>query len=1555
MRKLLAPLLAALFGGALLTLGVGQEIPVGRLSGHVTMEENGKPLEGAFVTLTLKTEADDERPRVRAVETDEKGDYVFSGLAAGDYDLGVSAKEHGTEKDVKVTVREGKGDRKDVKAEAHDPYLNLYASQKVFLPNEKPKVEIHGFIPDEDVRLRVVRMDDAQVAQKGGYASAIGPLARSDEAANLAGLGKAMIDTKEVITQRDAEGAFVQTLPVGALKEGVYFVDCRAGEQKASAVLLVSHLALVAKTGADGTLLYTTDLKTGKPVAGAEILAREGDDLKKIGTTGADGTLQTTLPIVENRSAVMARKGGSVAIVDSYNGQGQKRDVWMSAYPERPAYRPGDTVFFKGFVRRIDGDGYRLPGAGDVSVTVSDPDGNEIQTLRLPLSVHGSFDGSFVTSKEGKPGNYDMKLSGLGGEGYAYANVVAYRKPEFSIEVASKKDHYAMGDRAAATVECKYYYGAPVIGAKVKATVYRSPAYTYTDEDGEQATGDSYGGGEYSQEVEAVTDESGRATVEFDTRGENDPEILTNDYLYTVSASVTEDGGKFFDGEGQVHVTRGDFGMSMEVQNPILQPGDTAEVLVATTSPTDANEPVGNRPVTVESGREVYKDGASTFVGRETFKLVTDASGKATLRVPVARAEGLTFRAKAKDDAGRTIVADAYAYVEGSPAQADAQRGELKVTLDHKEYKEGDKARALVETDMPGGTALVCLQSDRILWRKMVPLATGSTMVELPVLRDYAPNVYVSVAYVQDKHFLQADRRLKVAREDRKLTVEVKPEKDVYLPGDTARLTVTTKDSDGKPVPAEVSLGTVDRGIYDVAKDDTDLYASLYPERSNGVRTDYSFPEIYLDGGDKGSSKIPLRKDFKDTADWTPAVWTGESGSTTVDVKLPDNLTEWRVTAVGMSDATQTGMTTASFQARKPLMVRLGLPQFLVEGDHQRMTATIANDTGSDADVSLELSVGGLRLAEDAPKTIRVASGRPETVELNVDALGAGTGTVTARVSGGGASDGVEQSFPILAHGRPILETRAGEGSADFKLAVAEDLDPNVGSLKVSVSPTLAGDLGKALDGLIDFPYGCVEQTMSRFMPAILVERTVKELGLPAPKRLEKLPEIVKDGLARLARMRHADGGWGWWEYDASDPFMTALVLDGLDRAQSAGYNVDAAGGEKAAEWGMTVLKDAKTRQKLEPRDRLYLVYALLRWGQKDAAAYLNGVDLRDRTQKDPYDPKHRLVKPTAAELATAALAYKEAGKGTSKILDLLAKRARVGEETAEWAPEEGAWGQEATALALVAFNAGRPDSDLLPRVVRGLMRNRTGYGWASTRDTAYALIGLTGYLNHTKELSTASTATILVNGKEMGRFTLDPRAEDPTRTVEIPRKELGDAAHIVIRTTGKVYRTVALAGFEVSKELKAAATDRNLDVQRQTFLMEARKDSDGTMRLLPSKKPVTEFKNGDVVRVELTIKSDYPREFVLVEEPTPSSCRVTERTELGEGEEKDWWWSQTVVLDDHLAFFARNLPKGESKIVYHMRAEQAGRAVALPARAANMYDPGRWASTAETRVRVEK
>ncbi|RYG44982.1 hypothetical protein EON79_13695, partial [bacterium] len=823
MKRIFGIVVATLFCGILLGYGVTQEVPVGGLKGSVTMKENKKPLPGALVSLSLIGQADDERPNVKAVETDEKGQFSFRNLPAGSYRLEVSAKEHAATVKV-LAIEEGKVRETKLAAKPSDPYLRMYASQKVFTPDETPRIELHGFVPQKQVGLAVYRLDMDRVAQKGGYYEAVSPLANPDKAGNadLDRAGDKVTTLAQAVKERDAEGAFIETLPVGKLKEGVYFVRASAGEARASSVLLVSKLALVTKTDRTGaTLCYTTDIATGKPVPGAQILSG-ANGLKTVATTDGDGLATVAKSTVDgnSRALLMARKGASTALVGFYSNPSEAGNTWIRGYTERPAYRPGDSVQFKGFVRRVSGDGYTLPGAGTAQIEVRDPDGNVLQKLNAPISVHGAFHGSFSTSPEAKPGGYNVVVKAFGSESQGiYANLVAYRKPEFSITVKGTQDRFTMGGKASATVECKYYYGGPVVGAKVKAYVYRSPAYSYTDEDGEQEAVESYGGGEYSQEVEAVTDASGRAVVEFETRAEDDPESFANDYNYTVSASVTEDGGKFFDGQGEVRVTRGDFNLTMDLENPILGPNDTPKLLIRTTDPLDGKKPAPNQQVRVEIGREEWAQNALVFLpDSKTRTVTTDANGEARIEWPIGKTPSLGFRATAVDRDGHRVVARASAYIVGSPALADREKGDLKITLDKKRYEKGEQAKALIQTDMPGGTALVTVQTDRILWRKLVPLDEGSTLVEVPVRQEYAPNVYVAVAYVREKRFLETDKRLRVEREDRKLKIEVTSDREVYKPGESARVTVKTTDANGKPVPADVSVGVVDRGIYDISK-----------------------------------------------------------------------------------------------------------------------------------------------------------------------------------------------------------------------------------------------------------------------------------------------------------------------------------------------------------------------------------------------------------------------------------------------------------------------------------------------------------------------------------------------------------------------------------------------------------------------------------------------------------------------------------------------------------------------------------------------------------------
>jgi uncharacterized protein YfaS (alpha-2-macroglobulin family) len=145
-----------------------------------------------------------------------------------------------------------------------------------------------------------------------------------------------------------------------------------------------------------------------------------------------------------------------------------------------------------------------------------------------------------------------------------------------------------------------------------------------------------------------------------------------------------------------------------------------------------------------------------------------------------------------------------------------------------------------------------------------------------------------------------------------------------------------------------------------------------------------------------------------------------------------------------------------------------------------------------------------------------------------------------------------------------------------------------------------------------------------------------------------------------------------------------------------------------------------------------------------------------------------------------------------------------------------------------------------------------------------------------------------------------------------------------------------------------------DLKIERTYYRMEARRQEDGQMRFVRSEKPVDEVKSGEIIKVILTVTSGKEREFVMLEDPVPSNCRVTERDEPYEDEAWGWWWARTVIMEDRVAFFARTLESGTKEFSYVMRAESDGKSNALPTRIGNMYDPDDYASTKELGLEVQ-
>jgi len=1553
MKKFLIVIAGSMLAGALLAMGITDEVKIGGVQGKVVMRENGQPLSDVLVVLTRAEDEKTFTDRNWSARTKPDGTFSIRNIPAGDYDLEADAKEHSLE-DSRVTVAEGASTLVAVTLKPNDPRLSLDTGRRVLAPGEPIKIDVEGFVPNiTELKLAIYRISLARIASEGGLRAALSPISESRDAKLYANLGKIVWTDTQQIKRTDVEGAFVGPLKLPTLPEGLYVVHCRGGKLDADSFLNISHIALVAKTWDKGAVCYVTDIRTGSPIANATLLRKSNKSTTECGHTDAKGLAKLGGSSEKGQDVLFAQMGDSVAACDfegrneDGNGDDDNSDpnTRVFSYADRPIYKPGDTVLFKAIVRHLDGDRLVLPKISPATVKIFDPQENLLETQHVSMSSHGTLHGSFTSSTEAAPGVYRIDIQADGGKDSYYANLAAYRKPDFSIKVTPSAPMFVSGDQASATVECQYFFGGPVVGAKVSATVFRNPHWEdFEDEEengnsgNEEDSGDGdFHGGEYVREVEGTTDGTGKAILKFSTSldpesaGANVTSPRLWDYDYSMQVRVEESDTASFEGSGSFLVTRGDFRVSASTDPFIATVGQRANLTVSATTYDKQPKPVSGQQFNITIGQETYTKHTVVYEPLKQLTAVTDSSGKATVPVDVGHAENLKIEVSGKDQHGRAIQTRTYLYVEGSPFYSDQSSSKLTVKLDKKTYHSGDTAKVLVATNSPGGQALMTVQAEGVLHYQLLDLSKGSSIVHLPVDDSMTPNVFVSVAYVHDRNFVETERKLTCVRVDRKLNIELTPSTAKALPGSTVSIRVRTTDSGGRGVPANLSVGVVDESIYALRKDTTDIVSGLYPERQDLVQTAYSFPDIYLDGGDKAGGNVAIRRKFRDTAQWTPEVQTDGNGDAVCEVTLPDNLTSWRATAVGATDDTVVGMGTTNIRASKPLMVRLLTPQFLVATDQQEMTASITNDSGGAIDLDFRIRSTGVQIADSGTKRLHLDQAQTMDLPLEVQAAAvSGQADMVAEVRAEeGQTDAVDGTFPILPHGRLVTDHASGilNGSGKVELNALPNRDTGSGGLDVVVTPGVATAMLQSIDQLVQYPYGCVEQTMSRFLPAILVTNALKGTSFDDPKLDTRAAKIAVDGFQRLIKMQHGDGGWGWWQYDDSSVFMTGWVLDGIAQAKSIGYsppgNLDI---DKALHWAADRLEKPANDDKQE---LLFLAYAAAENGKLDKPkGILNGIDLR---RADP------------GEVAVAAMLAKQVNETQmesqciDKLRDLVERDQYFNNKRDIWTADEN------RALALAALSRLDPKDPAIPGLLHELNQDRGCFGWYSTRETSLALQSLCSYLKLNPQSVAPSDVTISLNGKKIRTVHVVPGSTDiPDLRLNVPIANLTPGKNELTFTAkgGAPYYSVQLRQYDVEDVLPQPLDASDIHVTRSYLRMAPMRLPDGTTSLQPDPTPVSVVHHGDIIRCEITVQCTHPVSYVMVEDPIPSNCQVTDREDVDEASDWTDWWASIVIRDDRVSLFADAMPAGTHKLTYMMRAQGLGSSTALPTYVEDMYRP---------------
>ncbi|NMB54881.1 MAG: hypothetical protein GYA15_09290 [Leptolinea sp.] len=870
--------------------------------------------------------------------------------------------------------------------------------------------------------------------------------------------------------------------------------------------------------------------------------------------------------------------------------------------------------------------------------------------------------------------------------------------------------------------------------------------------------------------------------------------------------------------------------------------------------------------------------------------------------------------------------------------------------------------------------------------------------------------------------FATGELNLNIPPLQRELNLTAIPVEPETEPGKETTVQVTLKDNQGNPVrDAEVSVVVVDEAILALSSYSlADPISIFYADRPSGFTSFYSRSNIILAdplalaqdaslmvqeksiaedkaffGGAPMSTSammmaapameappaprqaaaqpIRIRSDFNPLAAFSPSVMTDAAGKSSIPVKLPDNLTRYRVMAVAVDNSGRRfGISETNLVARLPLMVRPSAPRFLNFGDRFELPVVLQNQT--DADLTTEIAIRASNLQFTADHGYRVIIPARDRVEVRFPANTLSAGTVQFQVAAvsGPFSDAASISLPVYTPATTEDFATYGvldEGTLFQPVGSPSDVYPQFGSLEISTSSTALQALTDAVIYLVSYPFECSEQLSSRILGVAALRDVLtafQSKDLPSP---EALHEAVQRDITRLQGMQNNDGGLPYWRHgEESIPFNTIHAAHALQRAKLKGFSVP----QDMLTSLLTYLQQieshfpnyysTRTRQVLTA----YALYVRELMGDKDttrAASLLDeaGMDnlpldaigwlwkvmLDSPEQMGKVDAIRNYVGNRVVETAGAA---NFATTYDDQNYLLLGSNRRT------------------DAILLEALMLDNPQSDLIPKVVNGLLAHRVKGRWSNTQENVFVLLTLDQYFNTYEAQTPEFVAKIWLGETYAGSHQFNGRTTERQET-DIPMKVLveqipqGESRDLIVSKegTGRLYYRLGLNYASVS--LSQNALDMGFVVQRSYEAVDSpddvHRDPDGTWHI----------KAGAKVKIHLTLVADNRRYHVALVDPLPAGLEIINPSLAVTGTEGQtkgsqvprygWWWhwnwfEHQNLRDERAEVFTTLLWDGVYEYTYVARATSPGQFIVPPAKAEEMYSPEVFGRSASDAVIVE-
>jgi uncharacterized protein YfaS (alpha-2-macroglobulin family) len=1407
------------------------------------------------------------------------------------------------------------------------------------------------------------------------------------------------------------------TLPLtsgNSLTPGLYYVrlaspqvlDNNGALRANEYIAAVSNINLTFKLGATEALVWGMDLRDNRPVSGAPVTLYDGTGaVAASGETDNQGIWYGELDSYpdENSSftAVLGRPGDATfgLALPGWNFgvsgwdfgiqtylRGPKPTAYM--YSDRPIYRPGQTVYFRGVVRQSFNGRYDLPDFSSISLDVRDPSGRTLKVLDLPLSPFGTFHGEYDLPEEALPGYYSLVNTEF--ESSLNFNVAEYRKPEIELNLAFTKEGFRKNEPVQAESGAAYYFGAPAGDLEVRWDVFVRDGYFdipgyqtgLVDMDWMLPPWARHGNfGERIQNGTGRTAADGSLLLDL----ENIPPSEDIQRL-TLEMVVEDESGLPLSNRAETLVHPAEFYIGLKPDRWVGQSGTAIGFEVLTTdweadpSPSWALaaefKKVTWRRVDpspdVVYGVPAYQP-EYTPIASSNFTTGIDGKARLSFTPPYPG----TYMLDVFGGGARSQVLLWVGGV-GEVAWPDLSNQQMRLVTDKDSYLPGESASVFIPNEFNQSVpALLTVERGTVLKAESLTLNNGGRIYTLPLTDAEAPNVYVSVTVLgPENEFRQGYAEIKVQPQAQELTLELTAVPEINQPRGEMTLNLKVTDSAGAPVQGEFSLAVVDKAVLALADPNSqDILSALYGGQPLGIQTGtslvaysgrYLLEPPGLGGGGGGVEAPSVREDFPDTAYWNPTFITDEEGLAQVVVTLPDSLTTWNIQTRGLTVDTRVGQAEAEVVSTKSLLVRPVTPRFLVAGDHMELAAIVHNNTGATVDATVTLEGSGFTL--DSVGQMAQSVSVPANGRARVSWWGTADSTeaadLTFSVNGDGMQDAAKPALgpiPIRKYLAPGTFVTAGVipdgGSVVEVISLPRSFDVDSGGFDLELAPSLAASILTSLEAMPEpasTRYN--EIVLSYLLPNMEIQRALQLSGEVNPEVQARLDTSIETGINALIRNQNDDGGWGWTAESPSDAYISAYILFGMGRARDGGILIPESTLERAYEY----LRENVLTEVFTPgweawqHDRLtFVMYALMGSGgyRPEDAPILETV-LGQRDQLSPWGK------------ALLALCLEISQPGDTRVGELLNELSASAIRTASsahWESQAGLRRDPATPLyttAVVAYALAQrdPASPVLIESVRYLASHRDARGlWGSTYESAWVTLALTEAMKGFGELQADYTFYATLNSAPLASGAVSGTDIFTPVTASVPLEFLSPRKPNALTINrenglGRLYYRAALL---INRPVEdVTPLNRGMSVERLYFDAGCQADC----------APLTSLDLASVpqVTVRLTLSLPDDAYYLMLEDHIPAGAEILDQnlktsqqaveavTVTPVYDDQDpfaggwgWWYFNTPqVRDDGIMWTADYLPAGTYELTYTLLPVQAGEFRVLPAHAWQAFFP---------------